>query len=269
MIIVGGAFLLAPGFITDVIGFALLIPPTRAVFRAVVARLARRRVVVHRSSGPPAPASRGSGPAPGGPRPRARAAATTTRAPRARSTERPEIEPGERVSEIVALEFEAPAGERLRFEWLAGRAGEPRARPPRRAARLAARRRARLGRDRGGAGALRAARRRSPAGDRRPAPGGRPGPRRRARGRRARDHGELRAAARDAALDRVRRATAGRAGSGSSSTASEDAIPIRVAGDATATTASSTRRRAANVRRAARCARRGRRRRRARRAARA
>src|SRR6478735_6269060 len=40
MIIVGGAFLLAPGFITDVIGFTLLIPPTRAAYRAVVARLA-------------------------------------------------------------------------------------------------------------------------------------------------------------------------------------------------------------------------------------
>src|ERR1044072_3338241 len=44
MIVVGGAFLLAPGFITDVIGFLLLVPPTRAVVRAVVARLARRRV---------------------------------------------------------------------------------------------------------------------------------------------------------------------------------------------------------------------------------
>jgi UPF0716 protein FxsA len=44
MIILGGSFLLAPGFITDVIGFALLIPPTRAIFRAVVARLAKRRV---------------------------------------------------------------------------------------------------------------------------------------------------------------------------------------------------------------------------------
>ena len=31
MIILGGALLLAPGFITDVIGFALLIPPTRAL----------------------------------------------------------------------------------------------------------------------------------------------------------------------------------------------------------------------------------------------
>jgi UPF0716 protein FxsA len=44
MIILGGALLLAPGFITDLVGFALLIPPTRAVFRSVVARLARRRV---------------------------------------------------------------------------------------------------------------------------------------------------------------------------------------------------------------------------------
>ena len=44
MIVLGGALLLAPGFITDVVGFALLIPPTRAVFRSVAARLARRRI---------------------------------------------------------------------------------------------------------------------------------------------------------------------------------------------------------------------------------
>jgi UPF0716 protein FxsA len=43
MVIVGGAFLLTPGFITDVIGFLLLIPPTRAIFRGAVARMARRR----------------------------------------------------------------------------------------------------------------------------------------------------------------------------------------------------------------------------------
>ncbi len=46
MIILGGALLLAPGFITDVFGFALLIPPTRALLRGVVGRLARRRVAV-------------------------------------------------------------------------------------------------------------------------------------------------------------------------------------------------------------------------------
>ena len=44
MVVVGGAFLLAPGFITDAIGLLLLLPPTRAAFRAVVARLALRRV---------------------------------------------------------------------------------------------------------------------------------------------------------------------------------------------------------------------------------
>jgi UPF0716 protein FxsA len=44
MIILGGALLLTPGFITDVVGFCLLIPPTRALVRGLVARLARRRV---------------------------------------------------------------------------------------------------------------------------------------------------------------------------------------------------------------------------------
>ncbi|HEX2129063.1 MAG TPA: FxsA family protein, partial [Solirubrobacterales bacterium] len=45
MIILGGALLLTPGFITDVVGFCLLLPPTRALIRAGVARLARRRVM--------------------------------------------------------------------------------------------------------------------------------------------------------------------------------------------------------------------------------
>ena len=40
MVIVGGAFLLAPGFITDVIGLLLLIPPSRALFRGLVSRIA-------------------------------------------------------------------------------------------------------------------------------------------------------------------------------------------------------------------------------------
>src|SRR3954452_7250049 len=43
MIIVGGAFLLAPGFITDAIGLLLLLPPSRALLRGTIARLARRR----------------------------------------------------------------------------------------------------------------------------------------------------------------------------------------------------------------------------------
>jgi UPF0716 protein FxsA len=44
MIILGGALLLAPGFITDAFGFLLLIPPTRALLRSGVIRLARRRM---------------------------------------------------------------------------------------------------------------------------------------------------------------------------------------------------------------------------------
>jgi UPF0716 protein FxsA len=58
LIIVGGAFLLTPGFITDIFGLILLIPPTRAVVRRFVVRvLARRsgarfaRVVVRRAGG--------------------------------------------------------------------------------------------------------------------------------------------------------------------------------------------------------------------------
>ena len=46
MIIVGGAFLLAPGFITDVIGLVLILPPTRAAFRGLIARMARRRMTM-------------------------------------------------------------------------------------------------------------------------------------------------------------------------------------------------------------------------------
>jgi UPF0716 protein FxsA len=43
MVILGGAFLITPGFITDLIGLLLLIPPTRAAFRGLVSRLALRR----------------------------------------------------------------------------------------------------------------------------------------------------------------------------------------------------------------------------------
>ena len=43
MVILGGAFLITPGFISDVIGILLLIPPSRALFRGIVARFALRR----------------------------------------------------------------------------------------------------------------------------------------------------------------------------------------------------------------------------------
>ncbi len=46
MIIVGGALLLTPGFITDFFGLALLIPPTRALVRAFLTRVVGRRGAV-------------------------------------------------------------------------------------------------------------------------------------------------------------------------------------------------------------------------------
>jgi len=46
LVIMGGALLLTPGFITDIVGLLLLIPPTRAVVRRVLARALARRVVV-------------------------------------------------------------------------------------------------------------------------------------------------------------------------------------------------------------------------------
>jgi UPF0716 protein FxsA len=38
LIIFGGALLLAPGFVTDAVGFFLLLPPTRAIVRRVLVR---------------------------------------------------------------------------------------------------------------------------------------------------------------------------------------------------------------------------------------
>ena len=45
LVIFGGALLLTPGFLTDVVGLLLLFPPTRALARRVVARAVARRVV--------------------------------------------------------------------------------------------------------------------------------------------------------------------------------------------------------------------------------
>jgi UPF0716 protein FxsA len=46
LVIFGGALLLTPGFISDVLGLLLLIPPTRALVRAVLARRLAHRMVV-------------------------------------------------------------------------------------------------------------------------------------------------------------------------------------------------------------------------------
>jgi UPF0716 protein FxsA len=46
LVVFGGAFLLTPGFITDIIGVLLLLPPTRAAFRGLLIRNMASRVVV-------------------------------------------------------------------------------------------------------------------------------------------------------------------------------------------------------------------------------
>jgi UPF0716 protein FxsA len=51
LVMFGGLLLLTPGFITDVLGLVLLVPPTRAIVRRVLARRLAQRMVMS-TSGP-------------------------------------------------------------------------------------------------------------------------------------------------------------------------------------------------------------------------
>jgi len=55
LVIFGGAFLITPGFLTDVLGLVLLLPPTRALVRRLIVRHFSGRVVttVFGRGGPP------------------------------------------------------------------------------------------------------------------------------------------------------------------------------------------------------------------------
>jgi UPF0716 protein FxsA len=71
LVIMGGALLLTPGFLTDILGLILLIPPSRALVRAMSSRFVRRRLSLGEavwsfgaSQRPPRPR-----PAPGSPPP--------------------------------------------------------------------------------------------------------------------------------------------------------------------------------------------------------
>jgi UPF0716 protein FxsA len=46
LVIFGGAFLITPGFLTDIVGLVLLVPPTRTLVRRLLARRLGRRVAV-------------------------------------------------------------------------------------------------------------------------------------------------------------------------------------------------------------------------------
>ena len=54
LVILGGALLLTPGFLTDALGLALLIPPSRALVRRALVRGAGRRIMVAAFRGPAA-----------------------------------------------------------------------------------------------------------------------------------------------------------------------------------------------------------------------
>lgn len=60
LVLLGGALLLTPGFITDVAGILLLLPPTRAVARRVLVKRLAHRMVVSMTAPPPQPRPRGS-----------------------------------------------------------------------------------------------------------------------------------------------------------------------------------------------------------------
>jgi UPF0716 protein FxsA len=51
LIVFGGAFLITPGFITDIVGLTLLVPPTRAIVRRALIRRLGRRPEVRASRG--------------------------------------------------------------------------------------------------------------------------------------------------------------------------------------------------------------------------
>ena len=54
LVIFGGALLITPGFITDVFGLLMLLPPTRPLVRRLIMRRVRRRMEVRiRRTGPP------------------------------------------------------------------------------------------------------------------------------------------------------------------------------------------------------------------------
>jgi UPF0716 protein FxsA len=50
LVIFGGALLLTPGFVTDIAGLLLLVPPTRAVMRRLLVRRLAHRMVVSAST---------------------------------------------------------------------------------------------------------------------------------------------------------------------------------------------------------------------------
>jgi UPF0716 protein FxsA len=58
LVIFGGALLLTPGFLTDILGLVFLVPPTRAVARRLLVRRFADRMIAAATRGRPGPQSR-------------------------------------------------------------------------------------------------------------------------------------------------------------------------------------------------------------------
>jgi UPF0716 protein FxsA len=62
LVVLGGAFMLSPGFVTDALGILLILPVTRPLFRGLLVSYAGRQVVRRTGFGPGSAADpRGSG----------------------------------------------------------------------------------------------------------------------------------------------------------------------------------------------------------------
>jgi UPF0716 protein FxsA len=69
LVLFGGALLLTPGFLTDILGLILLVPPTRALVRTLLLKRAMGRVAAAGGSGAPIRIFAFGSPRPAGPRP--------------------------------------------------------------------------------------------------------------------------------------------------------------------------------------------------------
>ncbi len=57
LIAIGGTLLLTPGFVTDIVGLILLVPPTRAIVRRLMRGYVGRRFLIIGAPGPAGPAA--------------------------------------------------------------------------------------------------------------------------------------------------------------------------------------------------------------------
>jgi UPF0716 protein FxsA len=55
LVLVGGTFLLLPGFLTDIVGFLLILPVTRPLFRGLLAAAVAKRLLSDAGPGPRGP----------------------------------------------------------------------------------------------------------------------------------------------------------------------------------------------------------------------